>query len=197
MILCCKVCGKCFHSGETERNCDYCSGNTEILFTDEEVSVISRHELNKMINVSRERFKENNPDYNKVLWESREYKEEVEKNTQLQYEIKSHMLTTGYNFEGYTIKEYIGVISGETVLGTGFMSEVFASASDFLGEESTAFSDKMRKAKMSAMDKLIRQSVAIGGNGIIGVDFDYINFANNMIGVSVNGTAVVVEKDMD
>lgn len=48
---------------------------------------------------------------------------------------KQHMFTTGYNFEGYIIKEYKSVISGSTVLGTGFLSELFASTSDLLGEE--------------------------------------------------------------
>ena len=60
--------------------------------------------------------------------------------------------------------------------------------------ESNSFSGKMRKVKESALVKLKAQSVQSGGNAIIGVDFDYINFSNNMIGVSANGTSVVVKK---
>ena len=33
-----------------------------------------------------------------------------------------------------------------------------------------------------------------GGNAIIGVDFDYITFHGNMIGVVANGTSVIIEK---
>lgn len=116
----------------------------------------------------------------------REQEEEKER-------IKNHMLTTGYNFEGYAIKKYIKVLSGNVCLGTGFLSELSASFSDFFGEESNRFSDKLETAKNAATKKLIEQSVALGGNAIIGVDFDYIIFGNNMIGVVVNGTSVYIE----
>ena len=112
---------------------------------------------------------------------------------QKQYD--SHMMTTGYNFEGYTIKKYIKVISGETVMGTGMFSEFAAAVADFVGEESEAFNNKIQKAKESALDKMVIKSVHLGGNAIIGVDFDYVTFTNNMIGVIVSGTSVYIEKD--
>lgn len=112
----------------------------------------------------------------------------------LNVKIKEQMITTGYNFEGYRILEYKGVVSGETVIGTGLLSELFSSGSDLFGIESNSFSGKMRKVKESALVKLKAQSVIAGGNAIIGVDFDYINFSSNMIGVSANGTSVVVKK---
>ena len=34
----------------------------------------------------------------------------------------------------------------------------------------------------------------MGANAVIGVDFDYLTFSNNMIGVVANGTAVNIEK---
>ena len=119
---------------------------------------------------------------------------EVDVQEKLKAKVNEQMITTGYNFEGYRILEYKGVVSGETVIGTGFLSELFASSSDLFGMESNSFSGKMRKVKESALVKLKAQSVQSGGNAIIGVDFDYINFSNNMIGVSANGTSVVVKK---
>lgn len=53
----------------------------------------------------------------------------------------------------------------------------------------------MREAKESAVKKLKIQSALVDGNAIIGINFDYINFSKNMIGVSANGTAVVIEKE--
>lgn len=49
-------------------------------------------------------------------------------------------------------------------------------------------------AKKVAVEKLAIKSVQEGGNAIIGIDCDYITFANNMIGVVANGTSVVIEK---
>lgn len=108
--------------------------------------------------------------------------------------IDNHMLTTGYDFNGYEIEKYLGVISGQVVLGTGFLSEFTASFADFFGEESIHFADKLETAKNAAMEKLIMKSVEKGGNSIIGVDFDYITFHANMIGVVANGTSVFVSK---
>lgn len=109
--------------------------------------------------------------------------------------IEDYMLTTGYEFSGYKITKYIGVISGQVVLGTGFLSEFTASFADFFGVQSDKFATKLEEAKNAAVEKLIIKSAEKGGNAIIGVDFDYITFHSNMIGVVANGTSVVVEKE--
>lgn len=134
---------------------------------------------------------------------------EYEKNTRLKEEHKQlteelkknalekskfQKLTTGHFFDGYKITDYKGIISGETVIGTGILSEFLASGSDLFGIESNSFSEKMRTAKELSVEKLKIQSALVEGNAIIGIDFDYITLSNNMIGVSVNGTAVVIEK---
>jgi uncharacterized protein YbjQ (UPF0145 family) len=106
------------------------------------------------------------------------------------------LLTTGNLFEGWHITEYLGIITGETVLGTGMFSSWEASFADMAGERSTAFSDKLTRAKDQALEGLKRQCARRGGNAIIGVGFDYITFTNNMIGVVANGTAVKIEKVM-
>ena len=103
-------------------------------------------------------------------------------------------MTTGYSFNGFEIKEYRGIVSGEVVLGTGFISEFAANVSDILGTTSNVFANKMLQAKQGALDNLIKNALYVGGNALIGVDFDYITFSNNILGVSANGTAVTIEK---
>lgn len=194
MILCCKSCGHYFESRIPGVKCDYCCGRTDVLFSDDEVKSINKYELGKMIDFARDKYKVNNVDFNEELWKSREYKEQVSKQESIKYNIKSHMLTTGYNFEGYKIVDYKGVISEQVVLGTGFLSEFSSSFSDFFGTEANGFSNKLERAKEAAQERLIEKSVLAGGNAIIGVDFDYIMFSNNMIGVIINGTSVMIEE---
>ena len=194
MILCCKSCGHYFESDVQEVECDYCSSSTDVLFSDDEVKAIDKYELSKMIDIARENYKLNNANFNEVLWKIREYKERVSEQESIKYKIKSHMLTTSYNFEKYRIVDYKGIISGQVVLGTGFLSELSSSFSDFFGTEANYFSDKLEKAKDAAKERLIEKSVLVGGNAIIGVDFDYIMFSNNMIGVVANGTSVIIEE---
>lgn len=108
--------------------------------------------------------------------------------------VKNQMLTTGYDFCGYTITKYLGIVSGEVVLGTGFLSELSTSFSDLFGGQSEAFANKLESAKHAAMQCLIQHSAEKGGNAVIGLDFDYITFSSNMIGVVANGTSVVIEQ---
>lgn len=194
MILCCKSCGHYFESSIQGKECDYCCGTTDVLFIDDEVKAIDKYELNKMIDYAREKYKVNNVDFNEELWKSREYKEQVSEQENNKYKKRLHMLTTGYNFERYRIVDYKGVISGQVVLGTGFLSEFSSSLADFFGTEANRFSDKLEKAKDAAKERLIEKSVLSGGNAVIGVDFDYIMFSSNMVGVVANGTSVIIEK---
>ena len=103
------------------------------------------------------------------------------------------LLTSGYNFEGYAIKKYLGICSGECVLGTGFFSTLEASFSDTFGIKSNAYADKMRGAKEEAVECLEEFAKKLGANAIIGVDIDYNVFSADLVAVSANGTAVYIE----
>lgn len=107
---------------------------------------------------------------------------------------QNHMLTTGYNFEGYAISKYHGLVSGECVLGSGLISYLEAGITNTLGMETSGYSEKMRKAKQLALEDMVRQSVSLGGNSIIGISYSISNLVSNMIGISVNGTSVTIEK---
>lgn len=108
--------------------------------------------------------------------------------------VRSFLLTTGNGFEGYRVKRYINLVSGETVLGTGFFTGWDTSISDTLGVESNTMENKVVEAKRSAQSKMIRMAIGSDANAVLGVSFDVTTLNNNMIVVSVNGTAVEVEK---
>lgn len=107
---------------------------------------------------------------------------------------ENFILTTGYNVEGYCITKYNKIVSGEIVLGSGFLSELSGQLNDFFGTNSNLFSDKIRQAKEIAQKNMIENALLEEANAIIGVDFDVMTIGNNMIAVSVNGTAVTIEK---
>lgn len=60
--------------------------------------------------------------------------------------MKELMLTSSFSFEGYRITEYMGFVSGECVLGTGFFSTLNMEIADFLGVPGTQFQSKLSKA---------------------------------------------------
>lgn len=104
------------------------------------------------------------------------------------------MMTSGFNFEGYDIIEYHGIVCGESVLGTGFMSSFDASISDTLGIESLSFIEKLQEARDAAKRRAIQKVLESGGNALIGADIDYSMFSSNMIAVMFNGTSVTIKK---
>ncbi len=99
------------------------------------------------------------------------------------------LMTTGYCFEGYSIEQYLGVFSGECALGTGFLSSLDSDISDFLGTNSQLYSEKLKKAKESALRQLEEETIQAGGNAVVGLSIGYIMFSRDIIGVIANGTA--------
>jgi len=113
----------------------------------------------------------------------------------LKKELMKIKISTTSNLEGYRIIDYIDIESVEIVIGTGFFSELTSDISDFFGARSTAFEEKMQKAKRLAFDKLKLVALERKGNAVIGIDIDYTEFNSNKIGVIVNGTIVKIEKN--
>lgn len=106
-------------------------------------------------------------------------------------------MTTGFSFDGFYIAEYKQVISAEAVLGTGFLSEFAAGFADFFGVESQKFAEKLEEARLAAEVKLVERAESIGANALIGIIFNYTQFAGNIIGVIVSGTAVIRGKNQE
>ena len=111
-----------------------------------------------------------------------------------QHQIENFQITTGNNFDGYDISKYKGVISGNIVLGTGFKAENDLAKSNWFGEESFIFSEKLDDARDSAIKKMINKAIDMKCNAIVALQFNYMNLSSNTIVVVVNGTAVIIEK---
>lgn len=103
-------------------------------------------------------------------------------------------ITSGFNFEGYRITDYLDYCSGECALGTGFLSSLGAGFADLTGQNSSLYSDKLNTARNIALKELKHQARMIGANALIGVTVDYTAFSADIIGVVSNGTAVKIEK---
>jgi len=102
--------------------------------------------------------------------------------------------TSGYNFEGSRIENYLGFVSAEVVLGMGFFRGIGADFADFFGTESQGLGRKLLEAKTAVFTKLRKDVWALGGNAIIGIDLDYTMFGNSLVGVIASGTAVIIER---
>lgn len=107
---------------------------------------------------------------------------------------KSFLMTTGNDFSGYEITDYLGIVSEGAVQGTGWLSELSADINDIIGTESNTFAHKMRMCREAALQKAKDTAIRKGANALVSIDFETMTFRNNMIGIMVAGTAVKIKK---
>lgn len=105
------------------------------------------------------------------------------------------IVTTTGEIQGYRIKRYLGVVTGEAIVGANMFKDMFASIRDVVGGRSGAYENELRKAREIAFQEMEDIAMQLGANAVIGVDLDYevLGQHNGMLMVSVNGTAVVIE----
>jgi len=105
------------------------------------------------------------------------------------------IITTTPSVEGKRIKEYKGIVAGETIVGANFLKDIMASLTDFFGGRSSAYEGELIRAREIALSEMEDRARALGANAVVGVDIDYEVLGQNgsMLMVSVSGTAVVVE----
>lgn len=106
------------------------------------------------------------------------------------------LVVTVGNIEGKPVKKYLGVVSGEAILGANIFRDFFAGIRDIVGGRSAAYEEELRKAKDIALQEMMQQAAQMGANAILSVDLDYesiqVGQGGGMLMVSANGTAVVV-----
>ena len=104
------------------------------------------------------------------------------------------ILSTTPSIEGRTIREYKGVVTGETIIGANFVKDFFAGIRDVVGGRSGSYERVLREAKDTSMNEMVDRARGMGANAIGGIDIDYeTSGANNcMLMVAVSGTAVVI-----
>lgn len=104
------------------------------------------------------------------------------------------IITTTPQIEGCPIREYKGVVTGETIIGANFVKDFFASIRDVIGGRSGSYEKVLREAKDTSMEEMRQRAQQLGANAIVGIDIDYetIGQNNSMLMVAVSGTAVVI-----
>ena len=106
------------------------------------------------------------------------------------------IITTTPQIEGKQIKEYKGIVFGEVVNGVDFIKDFKAGITNIFGGRSGSYEGELIDARENALKEMQERASALGANAVIGVDVDYEvlgSQGNNMLMVSVSGTAVVVE----
>jgi uncharacterized protein YbjQ (UPF0145 family) len=103
------------------------------------------------------------------------------------------IVSTTASIEGRTIAGYLGVVSGDAVMGTNMFRDLFAGLRDIVGGRSGAYEKELKRAKRLAIEEMVEEAEELGADAIVGVDLDYEHLGTDnrsMLMVSANGTAV-------
>ncbi|CEN36146.1 heavy metal-binding domain-containing protein [Capnocytophaga cynodegmi] len=104
------------------------------------------------------------------------------------------ILSTTPTLEGHPIKEYKGIVTGETIIGANAIKDFMAGLTDFFGGRSSTYEKVLIEAKNTALAELQQRALAIGANAVVGIDLDYetVGSSGGMLMVTASGTAVVI-----
>jgi len=93
--------------------------------------------------------------------------------------------------EGHTIREYKGIVTGETIIGANMFKDLFAG---IVGGRAGAYEKVLSEAKDTSMQEMMQRAQALGANAIVGIDIDYetVEANGSMLMVATSGTAVVI-----
>ena len=102
------------------------------------------------------------------------------------------IVTTTTVVEGRAVQEYLGIVSGEAILGANVVRDFFAGITDLVGGRSGSSEQVLRRGRDTAIAELEAEARARGANAVIGVDLDYESLGSNgsMLMVTASGTAV-------
>lgn len=104
------------------------------------------------------------------------------------------IVTTTPTIEGHPIRDYLGIVTGEVIVGANIFKDLFAGIRDIVGGRSGAYETALRDARHEAFAELEEAAAGRGANAVVGIDIDYevVGANGSMLMVSVSGTAVKI-----
>lgn len=102
------------------------------------------------------------------------------------------ILSTTNTLENKPVSEYLGVVTGETIIGANIFKDIFAGIRDIVGGRSGSYERVLAEARENALDEMAAKARQLGADAVIGIDLDYETLGSNggMIMVTASGTAV-------
>ena len=102
------------------------------------------------------------------------------------------LLTTTPSLEGQSVREYLGIVTGEAIIGANILKDIMAAVRDVVGGRAGAYEKALQSARQDALREMAQHAESLGADAVVGVDLDYevLGRAGSMLMVSSSGTAV-------
>lgn len=109
--------------------------------------------------------------------------------------MNSEYITTSFDFQGYKIVRYLGVVRGITVRSRSVIGNFAGGLQTIFGGNITIFTELCEHARQEAFQLMVSHADQMGANAIIGVRYDANDVMDGVTEVLAYGTAVVIEKE--
>jgi len=103
------------------------------------------------------------------------------------------IVSTTSSLQGKEIESYLGVVSGEAIMGANVVRDFLASVTDIIGGRSGTYENKLAEGRQIALEEMIDKARRMGANAVIGVDLDFETLRDGMMMCVATGTAVIVK----
>ncbi|KIP22674.1 MULTISPECIES: YbjQ family protein [Anoxybacillus] len=104
------------------------------------------------------------------------------------------IVTTTNSVEGKQIEQYLGLVSGEVILGANVVRDFLASITDIIGGRSGTYESKLAEGRDMAVEEMVKKARNMGANAVIGVDLDFETLRDGMMMCIATGTAVKLKE---
>lgn len=104
------------------------------------------------------------------------------------------IVTTTPTLQGKEIEQYLGIVSGEAIMGANVVRDFLASVTDIIGGRSGAYENKLSEGREIALKEMEDKARRLGANAVIGVDLDFETLREGMMMCVATGTAVFVKE---
>ena len=101
------------------------------------------------------------------------------------------IVTTTATVDGKQISQYLRIVAGETIVGINVFKDFAAGIRNLVGGRSQAYEEEVNRARETALAEMVDRAIALGADGVVGVDIDYetLGTDNGMMMVTATGTA--------
>ena len=89
------------------------------------------------------------------------------------------ILSTTNTIEGSPVKDYLGIVTGETIIGANIFKDLFASIRDIVGGRSGSYEKVLREAKDIALKEMTDNAIRLNADAVVGIDLDYETVGKN------------------
>ncbi len=101
--------------------------------------------------------------------------------------------TTTFDFDGYRIKEYRGLVRGIVVRAPTITQGLMGGLKKIIGGRIGAYKSMCEDVRMESFEEMLQHAQELGANAVVGLRYESSAVTSEASEVLCYGTAVVIE----